>query len=128
MPTVAVTTSFEHINETLDVRIDIGVRVLDGIANARLSREMHNRPKFKLREQRFRRDAIGKVELQETEAGIAAEDFEARSLQCRIVVVIDNVDANDLPSAFQQSLHDMKTDEAGRAGDKHFFVLHLSLH
>ena len=42
MPAAIVPAAFQHIDEALDVGIDIGVRIFERIAHAGLRREMND--------------------------------------------------------------------------------------
>ena len=122
-----VTASLEHIEEAFDIRIRISVRIFERIAHAGLGREMNDDRKAMLREQRLRGLPIGEVGLHEGEVGLAFEDIETRFFQRRIVIVVDAVETDNLAAGRQQTLRDVKADEAGGAGNQDRFVFH-SLH
>ena len=117
MPAAIVAAPLQHVDETFDVRIDIGVRVFQRIAHAGLRREMDDHRKTVVRKQRLHRAAIGKIEFLETEIGLAFQDFETRLLQLRIVIVVDDIETDDVAAVRQQTLRNVKPDEAG--GTRH---------
>ena len=80
--------SLEHVHKTFDVRIDIGVRILQRIAHAGLCREMDDDAKAVAREQRLRWLAVGEVELDEGEIGLTLQDVQTRFFQFWIVIVV----------------------------------------
>src|SRR5690349_9637698 len=110
---VVMPTTLQHVGKTFDVGTDISVRILQGIANASLGREMNHHGKAVCREERLCLLAVGQVELQACEAGLTFQNVETRFLQLRVVIVIQTINANDRSIVRQQSLRDMKTDEAG---------------
>ncbi len=76
------------------------------------------------------RVAIGEVGAQEGVARVAPpvgllEQRQARFLQRRVVVVVDDVEADHVVAALHQRLGDMKADEACIAGDEN---LHGPVH
>ena len=54
MLAIVMAAPLEHVHESFDVRIDIGVRILQRIAHAGLGREMDDHGKAVAREQRLR--------------------------------------------------------------------------
>ena len=68
MPAAIVAAALEDVGEAGQIGIHIGVRIDQRIAHAGLRREMNHIGKAMLREQRCHALAIGKVELDETEA------------------------------------------------------------
>src|SRR5204863_273551 len=67
------------------------------------------------------RGAIGDVDAVEGEALPLAEQREPRFLQLRIVVVVDDVEADDLVAALEQLRGGVEADEPGGAGDQEAF-------
>src|SRR5712671_702730 len=116
MAAAVVTASLKNVSEAFDVCIDIGVRIFKRVANTRLGREMNNDGETMLREQRFRRCAIGQIELHKAEIRMTPENVEASFFEPGIVVIVDDVQTDDLASAGQQPLGDMESDKAGGPG------------
>ena len=52
-------TCFENIEKTYEIRLKVGARVLDGLANTSLSREIHNHIEAMLGKQALDRHAVG---------------------------------------------------------------------
>ena len=50
---------------------------------------------------------------------MALQNVEPRLLELRIVIVVDDVEADDLAAIRQQALRDVKSDEAGGSGDQY---------
>src|SRR3984893_7418797 len=96
-----VAAALQHVDEALDIRVDIGVRVFKRIANARLGREMNDDRKTMLLEQQSDCRAIGQIELHKGEFGMALENLETGFLQFGIVIIVDDIEADDLAAVRQ---------------------------
>ena len=128
MLAAVVAAAFQHIDEALQIGVDIGVRMRDRMAHAGLRREMHDMRKFVVLEQRRRRVAVGEIELDEVEM-VGLREFGApRFLQRGIVIGRHDVDADHAAALRQQPPRHMKADEAGGAGDEDRCASHHSRH
>jgi hypothetical protein len=107
--------SFEDMAEAGEVGIEIGLRVLDREAHARLGAEMDDALEAALGEEPGHAVAVGEVEPFEAEAIMAVEAGEPRLLQGGIVIIVEIVDADDLVAAFEQDPGRLVADEAGRS-------------
>ena len=76
-----VPAALEHVQRADDVAVDVGVRVLERVAHARLRGEVDHALELLAREQRRHARAVGEVELHEAEARQLLEDREARVLE-----------------------------------------------
>ena len=124
MLAIVVTAAFQDVDEALEIGIDIGMGMLQRVAHAGLRREMDHHGEATLSEQRLCRRTVGEVELHKAEVGLALEDIQARFLQLRIVIVVDDIEANDLPAGRQQPLRDVESDKPGGSGDQYRIVRH----
>ena len=68
--------ALEHVQRANQVTVGVGVRVLDRVAHAGLSGEVHHALQPGAREQRFHALPIGEVELLEGEPLVAAENLQ----------------------------------------------------
>jgi hypothetical protein len=127
MLAAVVAAPFQHVDEALDVGVDVGVGVFERIANARLRRKMDDQREPVLCEQRGDCRAIGKIGVDETEPRIFAQDVEPGPLQRRIIVIIETVQTNDIAAFRQQPAGDVKADKAGRTGDQYSLIRHRIL-
>jgi hypothetical protein len=75
MLAIVVPASFQHVHKTFDVRIDLGVGVLQRISNTRLRREMDDYGKPALSEEHLCCVAICQVEPYKGEIGFASQDI-----------------------------------------------------
>ena len=111
-------------SQTLKVRIDISVGILDRIPDARLRGEMNHHRKAMRPEQIRDAAALDKIELHETESGIVFQNVETRFLQRRIVIAVEIVQPDDAMAGLQQFLRDVKPDEACRPRHKYCLIRH----
>jgi len=62
--------------------------------------------------------AVGNIGLEESEGPILAQRLQPSELQDRVVVVAEIVDAEDGLTPCQKGPRDVRSDEAGDAGDE----------
>ena len=74
---VVVATALENVQETDNVAIDIGVRILDRVAHARLCGEVNDLVELLFGKQRFHRLAIGEIDAGHFERVVVVEDRRA---------------------------------------------------
>src|SRR5438874_267221 len=110
-----VARRFEHVEKSGDVAVGVCVRRLERVADAGLRGEMNDARRALALEQARKGIAIGDVGELETESRRLLEDREPRALERRIVVLVEIVDAEDVVAAREETLRDVKSDEAGRA-------------
>ena len=117
-----VTAALQHVQRADDVGVDVGMRVLQPVADAGLGAEMNDplRPSFG--EEPLHAGAVGEVQLVEGEALAPLKLVEPRLLQIYVVVGIEIVEADDLIATLEQRFSGMVTDETGGAGDEHTHV------
>ena len=124
MPAAVVPAAFQDVGEALDVGVDIGVRILQRIADAGLRREMHHVGKLLGGKQSGNACAIGEIELEEAEVRVTLELLEPRLLQRRIVVGVHAVEADHAAARFKQAARHVRADEARSARHQHRFAAH----
>ena len=122
MPAAVMTATFQNIHEALQVGIDVGVRILQRMANAGLGRKMKDMMKLLRRKQRLDRAPLGEIELDEAKSGLACELLQPRFLERRIVVRRKVVDTDDTAPCLNEAARHMRADEAGGAGHQHRLV------
>src|SRR6185437_16223498 len=118
MAATVVAAALEDIGEANEIGVHIRMRIDQRIAHARLRGEMHDMRKPVLGEQRGNAVAVGKVELDEAEAGMSGKLRETGILQLRIVIGVEVVEADNGAAAFQKSLGDVEADKTGGAGNE----------
>ncbi len=115
-----VAAAFEQVGEADDVRLHVGVRILQRVAHAGLRGEVDDGVEVAFLEQVFHHHAVGDVVLEEAEVGVGLELLQPRELQRRVVVVVEVVDADHFVAALQQDLRDVHADKPGGAGEQDF--------
>ena len=101
-----------------EVRLRVGERIVDRIADARLRREMDDGVSLHRALGGFQRGMIGDVQVMEAETGPPGQLGEAVGLECDRVVIIEAVHAGDGDTGVQQRAGHVESDETGRAGEK----------
>lgn len=126
-----VAACLEHVEEAHEVALEVSARVLDGVADARLRREVHNDVEAVLREQALDESGVAQVTANEGKAAVCVglgQHAKARVLNTGVVVAVEVVEADDgVIGRFEQLLRQKRPDEASGAGDKHFSHIYSSL-
>jgi hypothetical protein len=105
--------AFQDVQKSLEIGVDIGLRLIDRMPNAGLRRKMDHPGKSVFCEQVGGRRPVCEVDLLEGEARIAAQNAETSALQGGIIVAVDVVQSDDAAPIIEQPTRNMKTDEAG---------------
>ena len=126
-PVVGVAAGLQQIEEAHQVGFDVHVRVIDGIAHARLGRQIHHHRRLIFRKGLAHCRLVRDVDLQEDEVGVLQKLIQPVLLQRDLVIIVHIVDADhgDAFHLVQQTPGQEEADEAGRAGDKDRFALQL---
>ena len=111
-------TQLQHMAKRCDVVVEASLRVVDGVANARLSRQVHDGINLKLLQPCLQRSLIGEVELQKVKALHGLQQRQAVQLQLRDVVGVQVIDPHHSMPALQQFLDNIHADETGTARDQ----------
>lgn len=126
-----VAAGLEHVEEADEVALQVGARVLDGVADARLGGEVHNDVEAVLCEQALDEGGVAQVAAHEGEAAVCVglcQHAQARVLDSGVVIAVEVVEADDgVIGRFEQLLRQKRPDEASSAGDKHFSHIYSSL-
>ena len=115
-----VAAGFEDIVEADEVRLDIGIGVGDGVADACLCSQIDDDLGTILVEDAVDHLLVGDVTLDELIValgflGFARNDRQTEVLEGDVVVVVHIVDADDggILYIFEESLHEVAADEPG---------------
>lgn len=119
-----VAAGLKHVEEAHEVALEVGARVLDGVADARLCREVHHDVETVLSEQALYEGSIAQVAEDEGEAAVRVapgQHAQASVLDAGVVVAVQVVEADDhVISLLKQLLDEKRADEAGGSGDEDF--------
>lgn len=119
-----VAAGLKDVEEADEVALEVGARVLDGVAHARLCGEVHHDVETVLREQALDEGGIAQVAAHEGEAAVGVglgQHAQARVLDAGVVIAVKVVEADDcVIGLLEQLLDEEGTDEAGRSGDENF--------
>ena len=119
--------SLQDVHETHQIRIHVGVGILNGIPHPGLRGQVDDSLGLFLCEESLHAGAVGQVELVETETRTPAEFGQPGLLQADVVVVVEVVESDHLIPPPQQQLGGVETNESGRAGDEDFHNLILTV-
>lgn len=123
-----VTAGLEHVEEADEVTLEVGARVLDGVAHACLGGEVHHDVEAVLGEQALDEGGVAQVAAHEGEAAVGVglgQHAQARVLDAGVVIAIEVVEAdNHFIGLLEQLLDEERADEASRSGDEYFSVRH----
>ena len=116
-----VAAGLEHVEEAYQVALEVGARVLDGVANARLGGEVHNDVETVLGEQALDKGGVAQVAAHEGEAAVCiglGQHAQARVLNAGVVVAVEVVEANDrVIGLLEQLLDEECADKTGGASN-----------
>lgn len=119
-----IAAGLEHIEESDEVALEVGARVLDGVADARLGGEVHHDIEAVLGEQALDEGCIAQVAAHEGEAAVGVglgQHAQARVLDAGVVIAVKVVETDDgVIGLLEQLLDEERADEAGRSGDEYF--------
>lgn len=119
-----VAAGLEHVEEADEVALEVGARILDGVADARLGGEVHHDVESILGEQTLDEGGVAQVAAHESEAAVCVglgQHAQARVLDAGVVVAVEVVEADDdIIGLLEQLLDEERADEAGRSGDEYF--------
>ena len=114
-----VAAAFQKVGKADQIRIDIGVRIDERVADTGLRRKIHDRVEPLHGEQLFHRQSVGDIQTVKAEAGLFLQPPQPRLLERHLVIVVEIVDAGNFVSAREQRLREVKADEAGSACDQY---------
>src|SRR3546814_3197384 len=112
---------FGNIQMPDKMRLDVGVGILDRIADAGLRTEMDDSIDRQTGKRLVQRGEIGEIDGDEAKAVmVRAFDFgDAVALQRHLIIIVEVIDPDHLFAAIEQLLRGMKADETRSASDKH---------
>ena len=110
----------KHVEMPDEVRLCVGFRIGEAVADAGLRAEMHDPVEVGGSSQFFQRACVREVELIEAEAiaEIGAQPIEPGALQRRIVIIVEIIDADDLLAPRQKRASGRRANEASHPRDE----------
>ena len=119
-----VAAGLKDVEEADEVALEVGARVLDGVADTGLGREVHHYIEAVLGEQALDKGGVAEVAAHEGEAALCVglgQHAQARVLDAGVVVAVEVVETDDnVIGLLEQLLDEERADEAGRSGDEYF--------
>lgn len=119
-----VAACLKDVEEADEVALEVGARVLDGVADTGLGREVHHDVEAVLREQALDERGVAQVAAHEGEAAVCVglgQHAQAGVLDAGVVVAVEVVETDDNVIGLLEKLFDEeRADEAGCSGDEYF--------
>lgn len=115
-----VAAAFQYVQKAGDVAAGVDVRILRGIAHARLGGQVDHALRAVLGKRLFHGGAIGQVSLDMRVARIVCKTRQSRLLQGDVVVIAEVIQAYHFVAALEQTLRNVRTDKACRTRNQHF--------
>ena len=107
--------------ETDQIALDVGGRILEGVANPSLSSQIHHHPGLLFGEQSHQCRAILQGQGLETPGARGSRRFHARqpgTFERWVVIGVEIVDPHHPLAAFEQTQGQSRTDETGGSCDQ----------
>lgn len=121
-----VAAALEDIKEADEITLEVGARVLDGVADTGLGGEVHHDVEAVLGEQTLDEGRVAQVAAHEGEAAVGVgldQHAQARVLNAGVVVAVEVVEAdNNVIGLLEQLLDEERADEAGGTRYKNRFT------
>ena len=114
--------ALQHVQETDHVALHVHMRILGGVAHARLRGKVDHALRLMGGKYLLHRRAVRQIRGDMGVPRHIHQPRQSRLLQGDIVVVIEIVEADDLVAARQQALGDVGADEAGGASNEDFHI------
>ena len=124
VPNRVVAACLKDVEEADEVALEVGARVLDGVADTGLGREVHHDVEAVLREQALDERGVTQVAAHEGEAAVCVglgQHAQAGVLDTGVVVAVEVVETDDNVIGLLEKLFDEeRADKAGCSGDEYF--------
>lgn len=119
----------QYVEEPNKVALNISVRILNGVAYARLCSKVHNDVEPILRKETLNKSSIAQITPNKGEAALGirlGKHVKARLLNAWIIVAVEIVDThNDIIGVLDKLLNKKRADEA-RSARYQYFSSHFS--
>ena len=113
-------TPFQDVHEPDQIRVHVGVGILDRIPDPRLGGEMDHPLRFFPREEGFHAGPVRQIQTVEAKTPMVVQPGQSGLLETDVVVVVEVVEPDDFVAPPQQQFGGVETDEPGRAGHEDF--------
>lgn len=119
-----VAAGLKDVEKADEVALEVGARVLDGVADTGLGSEVHHYIEAVLSEQALDEGGVAQVAAHEGEAAVCVgldQHAQAGVLDTGVVVAVEVVEADDhIVSLLEQLLDEERADEAGGSCDEYY--------
>lgn len=119
-----VAAGLKDVEKADEVALEVGARVLDGVADTGLGSEVHHYIEAVLSEQALDENGVAQVAAHEGEAAVCVglgQHAQAGVLDTGVVVAVEVVETDDnVIGLLDQLLDEERADKAGSSGDECF--------
>lgn len=113
--------ALQHMAKAQQVGIRVVVGLVDGVAHPCLGGQVQHALGLHLIKQRGHAGAIGQIQLDKAEVGVALQLRQPCLFERNIVVAVEVVDADHGQAPLQQAQGAVHADKTGSAGDENRF-------
>ena len=116
-----VAAAFQEMAKAHQIALDVSRRVLQGVTNTGLSRQVHHHSRVFCREESHEGIAVFQGQVLELPGAFGGHGFDLtqpRLLEAGVVVVVQVVEADHPITALQETLRQGCTNETGSTGDQ----------
>ena len=114
-----MTARFEDVVEADEIGINVRLGIVNRVAHACLSGEIHDDTKLILCEETLNEGSISEIATNESEAPVhisLSKHSKSVFLNARVVIAVNVVEANNLPTTTKQLSTQKRTDKASGTG------------
>ena len=112
-----IPAAFQNIDESDQVRFNIGLRIGQWVSHPRLSGQIDNHIHTVFLENLFQPLFVGQIGSIKPEQGVRFEYFQPFLLELRIIVIVQVINSENMVSVIEESFGKVETDKAGGAGN-----------
>jgi len=113
-----VAAAFQNVCKADDVTIDVGQRILDGVAHSSLGGEVDYALGLVRGKGFFYGATVSQVDAQVCVVDVIGMPGQSRFFDCGVVIIVVIVNANNRVAALKQTQGESRADEAGGTGDE----------
>ena len=126
MPDPAMAGTLEEIHEPHDIGVDIGMRILQGMAHAGLRREIHDGIVMVGRKQFGHGLAVGDIQTAKAKPRLGLKTRKPRLLELHRVVIVQVINAGHGIPTREQPVGKRRADEPGGPGNQNMHITVLA--
>ncbi len=123
---LVVSAPFQNIQKSDNIGINVGLGIFNGITNASLSSQIDNMSELLRLEEIAHGLIILKIDVHMLEQRAFLQNGKTCLFEVDVVIVVEVVESHDFMPFRNQAAGQMKTNEAGCAGNKNLHKIYVS--